>query len=73
MDESYRSRQVRRSVLRTWRLAHGNWCPGYGRTAHVAFDLTVDHIIPLALGGAPTDRSNLAVLCRACNGAKGAR
>jgi len=59
-------------VLRAWRGEHGNWCPGYGRPAHRASDLTVDHIVPLAAGGAPFDIANTAVLCRSCNSTKGA-
>ena len=42
-------------VLRAWRGEHGNWCPGYQRPAHPATDLTVDHVVPLAAGGAPFD------------------
>jgi 5-methylcytosine-specific restriction protein A len=59
-------------VLRSWRGEHGNWCPGYGRPAHRASDLTVDHVVPLAAGGAPFDIGNTAVLCRSCNSTKGA-
>ncbi len=59
-------------VLRAWRGQHGNWCPGYKRPAHPASDLTVDHVIPLAAGGAPFDIGNCAVLCRSCNSTKGA-
>ena len=59
-------------VLRAWRGQHGNWCPGYQRVAHPASDLTVDHLVPLAVGGAPLDIGNLAVLCRSCNSTKGA-
>jgi 5-methylcytosine-specific restriction endonuclease McrA len=33
---------------------------------------TVDHIIPLCLGGAERDESNLCVSCRACNNTKDA-
>jgi hypothetical protein len=29
-----------------------------------ATDLTVDHVVPLAAGGAPFDIGNTAVLCR---------
>jgi 5-methylcytosine-specific restriction protein A len=58
-------------VLRAWRGQHGNWCPGYRRDAHPASDLTVDHVIPLAAGGAPLDITNCAVLCRSCNSTKG--
>ncbi|MGK2849567.1 MAG: HNH endonuclease [Candidatus Limnocylindrales bacterium] len=59
-------------VLRAWRGEQGNWCPGYQRAAHAAADLTVDHIVPLAAGGAPFDVGNTAVLCRSCNSTKGA-
>jgi 5-methylcytosine-specific restriction enzyme A len=59
-------------VLRAWRGQYGNWCPGYRRDAHPASDLTVDHVVPLAAGGAPLDIANCAVLCRSCNSTKGA-
>ncbi|MEX1173515.1 MAG: HNH endonuclease [Chloroflexota bacterium] len=59
-------------VLRAWRGEHGDWCPGYQRAAHPAADLTVDHVLPLAAGGAPFDIANTAVLCRSCNSTKGA-
>jgi 5-methylcytosine-specific restriction endonuclease McrA len=51
---------------------HGNWCLGHQRPAHLAADLTVDHVVPLAAGGAPFDIANTAVLCRSCNSTKGA-
>jgi 5-methylcytosine-specific restriction protein A len=44
------------------------WCEHCGRTG----DLTLDHIVPLARGGT-NESDNVRVLCRACNGAKGAR
>ncbi len=59
-------------VLRAWRGERGRWCPGYQRDAHPASDLTVDHVLPLAAGGAPFDIANTAVLCRSCNSTKGA-
>jgi 5-methylcytosine-specific restriction endonuclease McrA len=59
-------------VLRAWRGERGNWCPVYRRPAHPATDLTVDHVVPLAAGGAPFDIGNTAVLCRSCNSTKGA-
>lgn len=34
--------------------------------------LTIDHVVPLALGGA-NDITNIQPLCRACNSSKGAR
>ena len=58
-------------VLRAWRGQHGYLCPGYQRAAHPAADLTVDHVVPLAAGGAPFDIGNCAVLCRSCNSTKG--
>ncbi len=59
-------------VLRAWRGEHGDWCPGYQRATHQASDLTVDHVVPLAAGGAPFAIDNTAVLCRSCNSTKGA-
>src|SRR5450759_400814 len=59
-------------VLRAWRGQHGDWCPGYQRDAHPAGDLTVDHVMPLAAGGAPFDIAHFAVRCRSCNSTKGA-
>ncbi|HUW17299.1 MAG TPA: HNH endonuclease [Actinomycetes bacterium] len=58
-------------VLRAWRGEHGEWCPGYQRPAHPAADLTVDHVVPLAAGGAAFDIANCSVLCRSCNSTKG--
>jgi len=46
--------------------------PGYQRPAHRAADLTVDHVVSLAAGGAPFNIGNTAVLCRWCNSTKGA-
>jgi 5-methylcytosine-specific restriction enzyme A len=74
-SEVYRTRAWQRlsaRVLRAWRGERGDWCPGYGRPAHRASDLTVDHVVPLAAGGAPFDVANTAVLCRSCNSSKGA-
>ncbi len=59
-------------MLRAWRGEHGDWCPGYRRPAHAARDLTVDHVVPLAAGGAPFDIGNTAVLRPSCNSTKGA-
>jgi len=46
--------------------------PGLPTRRHRASDLTVDHVVPLAAGGAPLDIANYAVLCRSCNSTKGA-
>jgi 5-methylcytosine-specific restriction endonuclease McrA len=37
---------------------------------HSPYDLTADHIIPLALGG-KSELRNIQVLCRKCNSSKG--
>lgn len=58
-------------VIARHRDQYGNHCPGYGRDPHPASDLTADHIVPLAAGGAPLDIGNLAELCRSCNSTKG--
>lgn len=64
-------RSVRTKVVARHRDKHGDWCPGYGVDAHDADDLTADHILPLTLGGTDVE-TNLGVLCRSCNGRKGA-
>ena len=72
MREFYASaewRLIRRQVIQE----QGNICQNCGRRITNDYDLTVDHIKPrskfpkLAL-----DKSNLQVLCRVCNSAKGA-
>lgn len=61
-------RKRRAAVVAAWRAEHGDWCPGYQRPGHPATDLTADHVIAAARGG-----TELAVLCRPCNGSKGAQ
>lgn len=69
--ESKPERRRREDAVSAHRAVYGDWCPGWGdRLPHEASDLTADHITPVAAGG-PED-GPLAVLCRACNGAKGA-
>lgn len=63
----------RRGYTAQWRalaaaaIAAQPWCTRCGATA----DLTADHVVPLARGGSST-LDNTTVLCRKCNGAKGA-
>ena len=64
-------RRLHRRVVREWMLAHGPVCPGWQREAHPSYDLTADHVVPLAAGGRDT-LDNLAILCRSCNGRKAA-
>lgn len=48
--------------LRAAVIADHPWCVVCQRT----HDLTVDHILPLSLGGT-NERANLRVLCRGCH------
>jgi 5-methylcytosine-specific restriction endonuclease McrA len=70
VDRSWRERQRRKRVVAAWVREHGYVCPGYGRPAHPASDLTADHITPRSGGG---EHGPLRVLCRRCNSARGAR
>lgn len=63
--------QARRAeVVRAWRATHGDVCPGWRRPPHPAADLTADHPDPVGRGG--SEAQPLGVLCRTCNGRKGA-
>jgi 5-methylcytosine-specific restriction endonuclease McrA len=61
----------RRAAVKAHVAEHGWTCPGYGRPSHPSHDLTADHVTAIARGGRPD--GPLAVLCRECNGRKGAR
>lgn len=65
----YKWQQQAVVVLNRHRAVHGELCGGYLVPPHPASDLTVDHIIPKAVGGTDDDE-NLQVLCRGCNGRK---
>jgi 5-methylcytosine-specific restriction protein A len=66
------SEDLRRArVVAAHRATVGDWCPGWGRDPHPNNDLTADHPVAVAAGGA--EGQALDVLCRSCNGAKGAR
>jgi 5-methylcytosine-specific restriction endonuclease McrA len=55
--------------LREWIIDRdGNKC----MECHTMDDLTVDHIVPVILGG-KTNPDNLQTLCRVCNSRKGSR
>jgi 5-methylcytosine-specific restriction protein A len=64
-----RWRAMRSVVLAEHVALYGAVCPGYGVPSHASTDLTVDHIMPKARGGSD-ERSNLSILCRACNSSK---
>lgn len=61
----------RAAAVAEWIATRGYWCPGWGVPEHQATDLTADHITAVAAGGA--EDGPLTVLCRSCNGRKGAR
>jgi len=61
--------RVRRAaVVAAHRAMHGDVCPGWLRPAHASSDLTADHVVPVAAGGA--EAGPLQVICRSCNSAK---
>lgn len=67
---TYVEKQRRAAAVAEHRRVHGNVCPGWQRDPHESDDLTADHVDAVALGGGQA--GELQVLCRACNGAKGA-
>lgn len=60
--------RLSRRMLAEHRRTVGPWCPGDGahHDAHPCHDLTLDHVIPLHLGGTD-DRSNARIMCRSHN------
>jgi 5-methylcytosine-specific restriction endonuclease McrA len=60
----YISKELRKSILER----DGNKCVRCG-SIHA---LDIDHALPISLGGKSSE-DNLQVLCRECNGQKGAR
>jgi 5-methylcytosine-specific restriction protein A len=64
-------RERRAAAVAEWVAEHGWWCPGWTVPPHESEDLTADHVEAVAAGGA--EDGPLGVLCRTCNGRKGAR
>jgi 5-methylcytosine-specific restriction protein A len=63
-----------RSILKAWRLQHGEWCPGDEQHgSHPCSDLTCDHVTPISRGGQLLDRGNIRVVCRSANSRRGNR
>jgi 5-methylcytosine-specific restriction protein A len=60
----------RAAAVQTHIAAHGYWCPGWRTPPHPTRDLTADHPLAVAAGGAETQE--LEILCRSCNSRKGA-
>lgn len=64
-------RRVAAEVLQAHVATVGWWCPGTAQhEPHPSQDLTVDHVVPLADGGALVGGA-LRVLCRAENSRRG--
>jgi 5-methylcytosine-specific restriction enzyme A len=62
----------RAAAVAEWVSTHGWTCPGWGdREPHPSSDLTADHIVAVGAGG--DEGGALRILCRQCNGARGAR
>jgi len=59
--------------LRAWFLQQHPLCAECQRSGRVAAAEQVDHVIPLAEGGAALDSANLQALCMSCHSAKTAR
>lgn len=64
--ESERWRRVRATVLERNALHNGGRCTIGSRACTGRAD-QVDHIVPLARGGARYELANLRAVCRACN------
>ncbi|WP_336791791.1 HNH endonuclease [Gordonia malaquae] len=63
-----RDRQRRGRAVDEHKAKHGAWCRGFGRDPHSSTDLTADHVVEQADGGAWD--GELEVLCRSCNSRK---
>src|SRR5690625_7295879 len=57
-----------RRMIRSWLLETQN---GECQRCSTTHNLTIDHIVPLSMGGS-WHRNNLQLLCRRCNRKKGA-
>lgn len=66
-----RAEREARAAVDRWVVENGWWCPGWRVEAHPSRDLTADHPLAVVNGG-PMVGGRLAVLCRRCNGRKGA-
>ena len=76
--EARRRRKIRDTIYmsRTQGRLRGWWKEESVKGCRVcgSFErLTVDHIVPLSKDGDPLDKSNLQILCKACNSHKGNR
>jgi 5-methylcytosine-specific restriction endonuclease McrA len=66
-----RERKRRQALIAEHVRQYGWVCPGFERPPHRSHDLTCDHLLAQARGAWP--ESDIRVLCRSCNGRRGAR
>lgn len=59
-------KRLRATKLAEHRARYGDVCPGWSRPAHPSRQLTLDHVHPLAMGGAGITDA-VQVLCASCN------
>lgn len=69
---TWSERKRRARAVDAHRAEYGDWCLGdVDHEAHECHDLTADHVVAVANGGAPN--GPLRVTCRSANSRKGAR
>lgn len=73
MYDTPRWRRLRRTLIARHLRRFGYLCPGWQVPPHLAPRLSVDHIVPVPLGGAMYDEANLQIACTDCNASKGSR
>ncbi len=65
-----RYRRLRAQAIAQHIARYGHVCPGYDRLPHTAEKFSIDHVVPLSMGGL-NELSNFQVICLGCNQRKG--